>query len=197
MNASKLKARDLITTAVFSVIFFLIVMVGSMTFGVVPMLYPFLVSFIALVGGTVWAYMRVKVPKRFAIAIQAVITTLLLFLLGSGWALALGFLVGGIAAEIIAGIGQYRSFKLNCVGYAAFCVCFHLGGFLMPLTARQYYIELSVASGMDAALVELFLSFISWPVLILGAALTCVFAVVGMLLGRKLLKKHFVKAGIM
>ena len=196
MKADKLRAKDLITTAIFTVIFFAIVMVGTMTFGIVPVLYPFLVSFIALVGGTVWAYMRVKVPKTFSILIQAVITFLLIYLMGSGWTLALGFLVGGILAEIITSIRKYKSFKLNTAGFATYCLGIHFGAYLIPLIAREAYIDLCVSSGMDMTYLEIYLDFMSWPVM-LGAAVLCVaFSVIGMLIGKALLKKHFMRAGM-
>jgi len=196
MNTNKLRAKDLITTAIFTVIFFAIVMVGTMTFGVVPVLYPFLVSFVALVGGTVWAYMRVKVPKTFSILIQAVITFLLIYLMGSGWTLALGFLAGGILAEIISGTDKYKSFKLNTAGFVTYCLGIHLGAYLMPLIAKEAYLEFCISSGMDMNYLEIYLNFMSWPVM-LGAALSCaVFAVIGMLIGKALLKKHFAKAGM-
>ena len=65
MESTKLRAKDLVTTAIFTVVFFAVIMLGSMTFGLVPVLYPFLVSFIATVGGTIWSYMRAKVPSGF------------------------------------------------------------------------------------------------------------------------------------
>jgi len=64
MNANKLKAKDLITTAIFTVVTIIVFFAGSMTFGMVPLLYPFLVAAVSIPGGIIWAYMRVKVPKR-------------------------------------------------------------------------------------------------------------------------------------
>ena len=137
MNQNTLRAKDLIMLAIFTLIFFAVIMVGSMTFGMVPVLYPFLVSFIGLAGGTVWVYMRVKVPKSFSIIIQAAATSLLISLVGSGWFLTLGFFADGILAEIISGAGHYKNFKLTSAGFAAFCVCVHFGACLLPLTARE------------------------------------------------------------
>ena len=41
-----------------------------------------------------------------------------------------------------------------------------------------------------------FLNFMSWPVLLGTGALAIIGAVIGMLIGKTMLKKHFVKAGI-
>jgi energy-coupling factor transport system substrate-specific component len=196
MNTDKLKAKDLVTTAVFTVVTIIIFFVGSMTFGMVPVLYPFLIGVIALPGGIVWAYMRVKVPKRFAILVQCVVMTLVFWMIGVGPFLALGILAGGILAEIISGAGGYRSFALNTAGYAALAFCIHTGAFLVVLVARDYYYDFCVSGGMTVEWTNAFLDFMSWPVLLGTGALAIVGAVAGMLLGRAMLKKHFVKAGM-
>ena len=196
MNENKLRAKDLITTAIFTVVTIIIFFAGSMTFGMIPVLYPFLVAFISVPGGIVWAYLRVKVPTRFAIIIQSVVTTLVFWFAGIGPFLALGFLVGGLFAEIIAGIGKYKNFALNAAGYAAQAFCVHLGAFLVAIVARDYYYDYCTTGGMSVEWTNTFLNFMSWPVMIGTGVLAIIGAAAGMLLGKVLLKKHFQKAGM-
>ena len=196
MNANKLKAKDLITTAIFTVVTIIVFFAGSMTFGMVPLLYPFLVAAVSIPGGIIWAYMRVKVPKRFSIIIQSVVTTMVFWLTGIGPYLALGFLGGGVAAELISGAGKYKSFALNTVGYAAQAFFVHIGAFLIAIVARDYYYDFCVSGGMSVEWTNTFLDFISWPVLLGSGVLAMAGAVIGMLLGKAMLKKHFVKAGV-
>jgi energy-coupling factor transport system substrate-specific component len=196
MNTSKLTAKDLITTAIFTVVTILIFFVGSMTLGMIPVLYPFLVGVIAIPGGIVWTYLRVRVPKRFAIIIQCVVMTLVFWLTGVGPFLALGILVGAILAEVISGVGKYRSFVFNTVGYAALMFCVHVGAFMVVLLARDYYYDFCVTGGMTVEWTDTFLNFMSWPVLLGTGVLAVAGAVIGMLLGKAVLKKHFVKAGM-
>ena len=196
MNSNKLKAKDLITTAIFTVVTILIFFAGSMTFGMIPLLYPFLVAFVSIPGGIVWAYLRVKVPKRFAIIIQSVVITLVFWFTGIGPFMALGFLVGGALAEIIAGIGKYKNYMLNSVAYAAQAFCIHIGAFLVAIVARDYYYDFCTTGGMSAEWTNTFLDFMSWPVLLASGVLAIIGAVIGMVLGKVLLKKHFVKAGM-
>jgi energy-coupling factor transport system substrate-specific component len=196
MNQNKLRAKDLITTAIFTVVTILIFFTGSMTFGMIPVLYPFLVGVIAVPGGIVWAYMRVKVPKRFAILIQCVVMTLIFWLTGIGPFLALGILAGGTLAELISGAGRYKNFALNTAGYAALMFCIHVGGFLVAIVARDYYYDFCVTGGMTVEWTNAFLNFMSWPVLIGTGVLAIAGAVIGMLLGKAVLKKHFEKAGV-
>jgi energy-coupling factor transport system substrate-specific component len=196
-DINKLKAKDLITTAIFTVVFTLVVLACSLTFGMIPVGYPFLVCIMGIIGGTIWLYMRSKVPKRFTIIIQAVVMTLILYLFGIGWSLSLGFLVGGILAEIITGAGNYRSFKLTTVGFAAFCLCIHIGAFLICLLARDWYYDFCVNNGMTVEWTNAFLNFMSWPLMLGTGVLAVIGAVIGMFIGKALLKKHFAKAGMM
>jgi energy-coupling factor transport system substrate-specific component len=171
-------------------------MVISLTLGMIPVVYPFIVAIGMLPCGIVWAYMRAKVPKRFCILIQCTVLSLFLLLTGMGWYGVLGVLVGGVLAELIAGIGKYKSFKLTVLSYAAFGLCFELGGFLVILLAGDYYYEKSIALGANTAYMDALMKFMSGPVLAAACALAVVGAVAGMLLGRAFLKKHFERAGI-
>jgi energy-coupling factor transport system substrate-specific component len=193
---TKLKAKDLITTAIFTVVFALVGFVCSMTLGMIPLGFPFLVSAIGLVGGIVWTYMRVKVPKRFTITIQCVVSGLLFFIVGTYWGTVIGCVVGGILADIITNIGRYKNFKLTTAGFAVFCLCMHLGAFLVVFVARDWYYDYCVSSGMTVEWMDAFLGFMSWPVMLGTGVLAVICAVIGMLIGKAALKKHFVKAGI-
>jgi energy-coupling factor transport system substrate-specific component len=105
-------------------------------------------------------------------------------------------LAGAILAELLARAGGYKSFKWNTAGYAAFAVCLNLGIFAIMLLARDYYYNFCIESGMTPEYMTALLDFMSGPLLLLTSALSAVGAVLGMLLGRAFLKKHFQKAGI-
>jgi energy-coupling factor transport system substrate-specific component len=196
MKTEKLKAKDLINIAIFGVIFLVIFMVFGTGIGIIVWLYPFCVAIGIIPCGIVWVYLRTKVPKRFAIFIQGVLFAVCAFIMGSGWSVAAGVLAGAILAELIAGVGKYRSFKWNIAGYAVFAVCLNLGIFAIMLLARDYYYEFCIESGMTAEYMNALIGFVTGPLLLLTSALSIVGAVLGMLLGRAVLKKHFVKAGI-
>jgi energy-coupling factor transport system substrate-specific component len=196
MNQNKLKAKDLITTAIFTVVFTLVVFACSMVFGMVVVLYPFFISFIGLFGGTVWLYMRVKVPKPFTITIQCLVCGLLFFIMGTHWTGLVANIIGGILADVITSAGKYKNFKLTVLGYCVWCLCVHIGSFFLVFTARAYYYEYFITSGMDVAWSDAFFKFMSWPLMLGAGVLSVICAVLGMFIGRALLKKHFVKAGI-
>jgi energy-coupling factor transport system substrate-specific component len=146
--------------------------------------------------GILWAYLRVKVPKRFGILTQAVLLSIIVFFLGSGWFASAGLLIGGLLAELLSGIGKYKSLKWNAAGYAVFSVSNNLGVFAIILLAKDYYFDFSIQSGMDAAYMNELMGLVSGPVLLVSCALAAVSAVIGMLLGKMFLRKHFERAGI-
>ncbi|MDR1422894.1 MAG: MptD family putative ECF transporter S component [Coriobacteriales bacterium] len=196
MQDNRLRAKDLITIAIFGVLFFAVYFICAIPTGISIVLYLFCVGISMIPCGVIWSYLRAKVPKRFAVLIQGILMTIIVFIVGSGWFVAFGVLAGTILAEVSAGVGKYKSFKWNVVGYAAFAVCLNLGLFAIILLMRDYYYDFCIASGMDAAYMESLLNFMSGPLLLLTSVLSAVGAIIGMLLGKVLLKKHFVKAGI-
>jgi energy-coupling factor transport system substrate-specific component len=196
MSQNRLRAKDLITIAIFSVVFIVVYMACALPTGLIVQLYPFCAGIAMIPCGIVWAYLRTKVSKPLALLIQGAVFAVLVFIMGSGWFVSVGVFVGAILAELCARVGRYKSFKWNTVGYAAFAVCFNLGMFAIILFARDYYYDFCIASGMTPEYMEALLNFVSGPVLALSCALSVVGAVIGMLLGRVFLKKHFIKAGI-
>jgi energy-coupling factor transport system substrate-specific component len=107
MNANKLKAKDLITIAIFSLIFYAVYIIVGTLLWMSIVLNPFCVAASILPCGIVWTYMRVKVPKRFSILIQAALLAIICFLVGSGWFVSVGLIVGGLLAEFLSGLGKH------------------------------------------------------------------------------------------
>jgi energy-coupling factor transport system substrate-specific component len=192
---SKLKARDLITIGIFSVLFSALYF-ATVPLGMIPIFYPLVVPIALIPCGIVWAYLRVKVPKRFCILIQTSVFGLLIILMGSGWFAAAGIIVGGFFAEIISGIKSYKSARFNLLGYLAFGIFFHWGTYGIMLFARGYFYEFAIRSGMREDFMDSVLSFMSWPTMLLTSVLALAGAFIGIMLGKRILKKYFLKAGM-
>jgi energy-coupling factor transport system substrate-specific component len=196
MNTNSLKAKDLITTAIFTVVFVIVTFACVMALGMTVVGYPFLASASGLICGVIWLYMRLKVPKRFTVLLQAVVCALLFFVIGAGWFIAAGILAGGILAEIITSAGKYKDFKLTTIGYAVYGFCFHWGSFLLVILARDYYYKFALANGTPQQQLDSIMDLMSWQLLLGASALAVVCSLLGMLIGKALLKKHFAKAGM-
>ena len=189
----KLTTRDLITLAVFTVIFALIMTIINFI-GAIPVLHPFAAGISMIPCGIVWVYLRVKVPKTGSVLIQIIVMLLIYLLLGSAWWQLLIMAVASIVVELITQPSK-KSMKRITLGLIAFGLFFTAIANLPPLIARDYYYE-SCINNMDADLVNEIIEFMTVPVVIISLVLSVFCCLLGALLGKKMLKKHFERAGI-
>ncbi len=194
---NKLVGRDFITIGIFSLIMIVVVFTIATIMGVIPgvgFLFSYAVS--AIPVGIIFMYVVAKVPKTGAIALMMTVQSLIFFLMGAPGFMPLGSLVGGIIAEVIISSGKYKSFVRNTIGYVFLMTIWWFGHMFTMIFATEAYIVEMEASGISAESLQPMLNFINGPFFFLVLAATIVGAFLGALLGRKTLKKHFEKAGI-
>lgn len=191
--AKKLKTKDLIVAGAFAALYMAMLMVGVSVLGFVPILYVVAPFFVSILLGPIYMLYVAKVPKPGAIMILAAATGLLTSM-GGVWIALVWSLLVGLAAQLIARAGQYKSRKLYRISYCVFA-CTNMGPFWALVlmkdtflnTAREYYGP-EYAASVDALTP-------SWILVVLiGIALLGGF--IGGALGTRLLKKHFEKAGV-
>lgn len=190
-----LSVKDLVITGIFSALLFALIMLGGGFFAVNPLLTFYMPLGSALLAGPVFLLLIAKVPKRGPILIAGILLGIIYFATGMHWALATGYIVMGIVAEIVAGIKNYRNIKLNILSYMIFC----LGG---VFTYMVFFIDpvgwakTMLQNGTDQAYISTMQSSApAWmPVVIIVGTLAV--AALSGFLGSKLLKKQFEKAGI-
>lgn len=195
-NKNKVSKRDLITIAIFSVIFFVLIRLAAMISVFIPVLYPFTSAIGLLVCGTVWVCILAKVPKKFCISILCIIIALLALITGTIWTIALGILLGGIIAELISCFGKQNNIIICIASYAVFGLCLHFGIVGIVFFANEYWQGYVSKIGVNEKYIESISKTITWPLFGLSAAAIILCAILGISLGRFILKKHFVKAGV-
>lgn len=191
-NSNQIGGKDLIHVGIFTAIIFIITMV-VMPIGFIPILMPLYCVLIPLIGGIPWMLFVTKVRKFGMILIMSILLGICLMLTGMGWYALPICIVSGLIAELIVKKGRYRSAKMDVLAHGIFCIW--LFGSYVPLIfmADTYW-------GENADYGETFIEtakniFQLWmaPVLIIFCI---VFGILGGFLGLKIMKKHFVKAGI-
>jgi energy-coupling factor transport system substrate-specific component len=195
-NPTGLVSRDLISIAVFSVIFQAVLFVVAAVGGMIVPLYPFATAIDGVICGIVYMYLRAKAPKHWAILLQALVSVLLFFLLGAMWTMPAGILAGGLIAEFVSRPKENRSFFFTAAGYCVYMLGFAIGSYAPIVFAREWYTEYITASGMSADYADKIFALIGGPVFYGVLALTVAGSIAGAFLGRAMLKKHFIKAGI-
>ena len=192
-SKTRLEVRDLVTIGVFGVIYFVCMFAVGMM-GVVPILYLLYPMVFGVVGGPIVLLFMAKVQMPWALVIFGMITPIIMFLFGHtllvpGVALVTMLVAGGIRR-----IGKYRSLRYNMLAYVvmATILCSSL---LQMLVMKARYLQLTEAEmGREyTEALEKLISVRNMGLVYLGAVLG---GIVGAFLGRKLLKKHFEKAGI-
>lgn len=191
-NENKLKGKDLINIGIYAAIYCVIMTCISML-GYIPIMMPLLAVFCPLVGGIPMMLFYTKTKKFGMITIMSVIIGIYLWVTGMGIYPAIFGVVFGFLADLVAKSGGYKSFAKTVLSYGVMCLM-TFGNYLPLFIDREGYFASREKFGQEYvdALGGIMQNWMI-PVLIIASF---VFGVLGALLGKALLKKHFVKAGI-
>ena len=165
-----LAVRDLITTGILAALYMVCAMIGEAIFGFFPVLTFLCPLSIALLCGPVYMLILAKVPKHGPIIVTGILVGGVLFVLGMYWSMCLAYCILGVVADLLAGSGNFRNKGRNLLSYMIF-VLSPVFSYGMVSTAQNWML----------------------PAMIIGV-LIC--AAISGLVGQKLLKKHFEKAGV-
>jgi len=196
-NQQKLSIPNLISIGVFTALYFVLVAIA--TFASAALLPGFSNIFLpgisALISGCVFMLMVARSPRFGGITVMGTVVGLFLFVSGHFALSLIVALVCSAAADLIAKAGNYKNKKGLLVSYVVFS--FGLTGPVLPLwLMKDAYIASLEAKGKDAAYIDGVFAHINTTTFWICIAATIVLAVLGGLFGQKMLKKHFVKAGI-
>lgn len=189
--------RDLITIGIFFVLLTVARIVFEIIGGFAPIMYIFAPTFAAVLMAPIFMLYIAKVPRIGSVFVNSLITGIFYMLMGATWLGLVGFLIVGIIAELIRFIiGKGKKFISNLFAYAVYA----LGGVsaFLPffLMRDRYYEFLTESAGLEIAYVEKVYSILTYNTLIAMSITTFIAAIIGGLIGHKMLEKHFVKAGV-
>ena len=183
--SDKMKAKDYITLGIFTVLFFAVVMVCIFASAATVVTFAFGSAIAAIPGGIIYMLMRAKVPKAGSVLLSGVVIGLIEFLIGAGWAVAVGFIAGAVIAELLARIG-----------HSVYMMFFALGTYLPMVIMTGYVDDMSTSNGVSAEYLTELHSFMNGTMVVIIAVVTFVAGIVGALIAKGVFKKHFQKAGI-
>lgn len=185
--------RDLVTCAIFTVIYFIIFFACGMT-GMIPVMTFLFPLPLALVSGISQMLFYTKVRAFGMVTVMGALLGLISFLMGYG-PLGLAFgVVCGIIADFILKAGGYKSVKCSVASHCVFSL-WVLGTMLPMWILGQAYFEPYRASQGDAFVNEA-MAMLSLGMLAIVVVGIIVCALIGAFVGTKVLKKHFERAGI-
>lgn len=191
---NKLQAKDLINVGLFTVLYFVLGCCVAIPIGFVPIFLPILGALWTLITGIPFMLFTTRVKKFGMVTLMAILSGVLMGFTGMGyWGVPVG-VVSGLAGDFIMKSGNYKSAAKNLLGYAVFSL-WMIGTYIpMYFMVEQSY--QSFVDGFGEEYANRVMSVMPTWSLILVVAGIFVCALLGGLLGKTVLKKHFAKAGI-
>ncbi|MFT3985815.1 MAG: MptD family putative ECF transporter S component [Lachnospiraceae bacterium] len=190
-----LTIKDLIITGVFSAIIFVCIMLTGGPFAIMPALTFYFPAGSALLAGPVFLLLVAKVPKRGPITVAGLLAAVFTFATGMHWGMVLGYAAGGILADLVAGIKAYHSKEINILSYIVFCLG-GTGSYLAYFCNPQVWMGGMLEKGTPQEYLDTMYAHTGWQVLVTMLGGTVLVALLSGMIGSRLLKKQFEKAGI-
>lgn len=190
----KLSVKNLINVGLFTVLIFIFTFIGGMI-GFIPVLMPIVPFVGGLLAGPVSMLFATKIKTRGMLFIEQLIIAAFFVATGHGpWMLLTAF-VGGMLGELILKKGSYCSVKYARLAFTVATLS-GIGAWLPIFFARDKYIEQLIQMGYGQEYAAKMMSVLpNWslaPIVLLGMLGTYL----GCTIGVAILKKHFVKAGM-
>lgn len=189
----KLKGKDLINIGIYAAIY-CVIMTAIAMLGFIPIMMPLLCVIVPLLGGIPYMLFITKVDKFGMITIYSMIVGLFLWITGMGyWPFIFGVIFGFIA-DLVARSGNYKSGIKDILSAGIFNIVI-FGNFVpLILNADEYFkTRESFSKNYVQELSDIMSHSWLMPTLFIA---TIVCGIIGGFIGKAILKKHFVKAGI-
>lgn len=191
---NKMQAKDLINIGLFTVLYFVLGCCVAIPIGFVPIFLPILGALWTLITGIPFMLFAVRAKKFGMVTIMAVLSGLLMGLTGMGfWGILTGA-VFGLLGDLIMKSGSYQSAKKTVLGYGVFSL-WMIGTYIpMYFMVEQSRADFAKSFGDEYADKVMSVMPMWSIVLVIAGIFLC--ALLGGLIGKAVLKKHFAKAGI-
>ena len=189
-----LKPKDLITVGVFTAMYFVVFFGFGMLGLVGPAVHAVGIVLGSLANGIVFALYVTRIRKPGMIFLTGIISSLLMVLTGHAWTTLVTAAVFSILAEIVLARGRYRSARASALAYGVFSLW--VAGPILPLYYQHDAYIADIGKKMGDGYARAWETLFS-PAFLLGLLVVVfVSSFLGGRLGQKMLRKHFMRAGI-
>ncbi|MGT2716545.1 MptD family putative ECF transporter S component [Streptococcus respiraculi] len=194
----QLKVKDLMVIGAFAALYFLCVGLGTLVAALFDrsgnMMYA--PAFSAILGGPVYMLLVAKVGKFGSISLVSAVMACFFFMSGYMTAAFLPSLVFGILGDVIARQGQYKQKWLNLVSFIVFSFG-NLGPIILMWLMKDAYEANLLARGKSAEYIARVMVDFT-PANVLGLSATIIVgALIGAVIGQKMVDKSFKKSGLL
>lgn len=190
---SKLTTKDIVMASVLGVVCVAIRFIFMILGGIFPVAWFASHALDALFIGPVYMLIVAKTRHTGPIFIISLITGVI-FTMASIYILISG-IIAGFLAEICLRCGRFQKESWILLSYVIFSFGF-IGDFYQLWVNKAAFLEYSANFGMNADYLAALDQLVSTSTILLIIASIAIGAIIGGLFGFKLMKKHFIKAGI-
>lgn len=190
-NENKLKMKDIATIGIFSALLFVVTMVAGALMGISMVLNMYSVAVVAVLSAPLYMLIMAKVHKKGAVLLTFAIVGILWGLFGGIFVLIwmLGF---GVVGEVLASKSKYQNYKMLTVSFGLYSVGYYLGA-IAPL---YYYLAFWYGFDRPKETVDAMIAAAHSTAGLAAIPVTLIAIVIGAVIAKRMLKKHFEKAGV-
>ena len=187
----KFQIKDLIITALMVLCSQVLYRVLSFLF-VTPYTMLLAVPIWSIIGAVTYFLVPVKTKNSWMILLFCVLTSII----GFYPPYIISCIVAGIIAMLIARTKGISNYKGLTIGYMIFCVLAGFGGMCVPFLFYADQTIKSYAKMLGSEYMETITKLVSPMTTVIFLVVIAICALIGAIISKKLLKKHFEKAGM-
>ena len=174
---------------------YIVQMVAAVPFASNPMILAFFSSPVGMiVGGAIFVLVMNKAPYRGTIFLYTFVPCIMLLFMGTPY-VVLVFVLGAIIAETVFLNDSTRTPAKLSIAYSIYAIFWGSGTYLPAFLQKDILIEKANAMG-GAEAAALYDKLYTIPYIAIAVVLTVAGALIGVWVGSKMFKKHFLRAGI-
>lgn len=191
MKQQGLKMKDIATIGIFGAILYVVTMIVGAVTGMEMTIYMFSCSFVALFSAPFYMLIMGKVQKKGAVIMTCSVVGVLWALFG-GIFILIWMVILGIIGEVIASKTQYQNYKVLTATFVLYVTAYYLGA-LAPL---YYYSSYYYSHGYSEEATQGLINAAHTTAAYVAIPAMLIVSVLAAFIAKKILHKHFEKAGI-
>jgi len=193
MKSNKITGKDLITVGIYTALYIAVIFLVGML-NAIPVLYPVILFFCPLIAGIPMMLYYTKIEKFGLLTISGIIYAAFFYISGYTWICVAIIIPSLLLADIILKIGGYKKFSAIAISYMIMSLSIISGPANLWFAGEGYWDTIRESMGNQYA--DQLAKFMPTWMLPVGICLIFLGGFLGSLLGKKMMNKHFKKAGI-
>lgn len=194
MGEKKLQAKDFITVGIYAAILAAISLVVSFTM-FIPIFIVISAFIIPVIDGIPFMLFATKIKRFGMISLMGILAGIINCVMGMGIYTIPTGIVFGILADIVLLSGNYKSRVKAVLGYGVYSM-WTIGNYITIVLTRESYYDMLIDSGMTQEYLDKISKYVPDQSLIWLLIVSFIGGIVGGLIGLRMHKKHFERAGI-